>query len=277
VDGEDSNYISDFKKCASEAPIIIDDKIRTCPEGFAYWFEIRFVEEIISAVQDLSDFEMMTAKFCGYDSSVLLKNAQGKLREVEMSKAAASVLKRQRELHATFDLIFNEVRFQIQSSLSNLRLFSRFNALDLSIDHISRFQLLAPLIGDDLSNFVLPHSLDYLDLSINHTRSSALSFKLAFPVDPLELYLTDGDPAAMPKPIANLSSPKKAKTRQHRKFKKSKEKVVETDPLRPPLKKPKAKWQRKATTATLKDSAEVPLLVSPAHLTHSHMANWVPY
>jgi hypothetical protein len=91
--------------------------------------------------------------------------------------------------HATFDLIFNEVRFQIRSSLSNWRLFSRFNALDLSIDPIARFQICVPLIGDEFSYVVLSRHLDFLDLSINCTCSSALLFNLAFPVNVSELHV----------------------------------------------------------------------------------------
>ena len=147
-------------------------------------------------------------------------------------------------LLATFDLIFNEARNEIRSSLTNKRLFSRLNALDLSTDPIVRFQLRVPLIGDKLSNFVLPRSLNYLDLNIYHTSSS---FRLAFPVDLSEFHPADQDSTAMPKPMANVSSPKKAKTRQHRKSKKSKDKDLGTNPLPIPPKKPKAEWQRKAT------------------------------
>ena len=119
----------------------------------------------------------------------------------------------------TFDLIFDEARNKIRSSLTNKRLFSRLNALDLSTDPIVRFQLRVPLIGDKLSNFVLPRSLNYLDLNIYHTSSS---FKLAFAVDLFEFYPADQDSTAMPIPMASLSSPTKAKTSQYRKSKKSK-------------------------------------------------------
>jgi len=277
VDGEDSDYIRgeyipNFKKCASDAPIMIDSKIRTCPEGFAYWFELKFLDEIISAMQELPDYNRMTAKFCGYDSSVLLKDVQRAFLHVEKSKATASVVKRDRMLLATFDLIFNEARNEIRSSLTNKRLFSRLNALDLSTDPIVRFQLRVPLIGDKLSNFVLPRSLNYLDLNIYHTSSS---FRLAFPVDLSEFHPADQDSTAMPKPMANVSSPKKAKTRQHRKSKKSKDKDLGTNPLPIPPKKPKAEWQRKAT-ASLKNFAEAPILESPAFLIHSHMKSRAP-
>ena len=147
--------------------------------------------------------------------------------------------------------------------------------LDLSIDPIARFRLRVPLIGCEFLNFIFPRSLDYLDLSINHTRCSTLPFELDFPAKLSELRLTDEGFTATPKPIANLTSPKKAKTRQHRKPKKSKEKEVGIGPLPSPLKKPKAKWQRKAT-ATFKSSAEVPI-VTPAQLIHFHMVCRVPY
>ena len=102
----------------------------------------------------------MTAKFCPYDSSVLLKDVQRAFLHVEKSKAIASVVKRNHMPLATFDLIFNEARTEIRSSLTNMRLFSRLNALDLLINPIVRFQLRVPLIGDELSNFVLPRSLN---------------------------------------------------------------------------------------------------------------------
>ena len=194
---------------------------------------------------------------------------------MEKSKAAASVLKRNYKLIETFDLIFNEVRNEVRSSLTNKCLFSRVNALDLPIDTILRFQLRVPLIGDESSSFVLPRSLVYLDLNINHSLSSALSFKLAFPVNPFEFHPADEGSTALPKPIANLSSPNKAKTRQHRKSKKSRDKDLETNPPPTPPKKPKAKWQRKATAA-LKNFAEAPIPVPPACLIHSHMKTRVP-
>ena len=69
---------------------MIDGKIRTCPEGFSYWFETKTVEDIISAIQALSEYNKMTATFCGYDSSVFLKDVQGAFRQVGKFKAAAS-------------------------------------------------------------------------------------------------------------------------------------------------------------------------------------------
>ena len=72
-------------------------------------------------------------------------------------------------LLAAFDLIFNEARNEIRSSLTNKRLFSRLIDLDLSTDPTVRFQLRVLLIGNKLSNFVLPRSLNYLDLNIYHT------------------------------------------------------------------------------------------------------------
>jgi hypothetical protein len=68
----------------------------------------------------------------------------------------------------------------------------------------------------------------------------------------------------------NLSSPKKAMSRQHRKSKKSKDKHLGTNPLRIPPKKPNAKRQRKAS-ASLKSFAEAHILESPASLIHSHI------
>jgi hypothetical protein len=120
-------------------------------------------------------------------------------------------------------------------------LFSRLDALDLSIDPIARFRLRVPLIGCEFSNLVLSHSLDYLDLSINLTRCSTLPFELNFLANFSESNLTDEGSTATPKPFANLKSPTKAKTRQHRKSKKSKEKEAGIGPLPAPLKKPKAK------------------------------------